>query len=131
MIDVYDVYEDDKFRVRFTNLDMAKEFCIQTASNNVEGLKRKIYYPILREKYGVEKIKDIPAEIRYKYWDDEKLKYLILFVVNFDILCFNRYIIYTIIFIQIFYHNKFNQFNFLLILILLSFNMKYIISFII
>ena len=76
MIDVYDVYEDDKFRVRFTNLDMAKEFCIETASNNVEGLKRKIYYPILREKYGVEKIKDIPAEIRYKYWDDEKLKYL-------------------------------------------------------
>lgn len=76
MIDVYDVYEDDKFRVRFTNLDMAKEFCIQTASNNVEGLKRRIYYPILREKYEVEKIKDIPAEIRYKYWADEKLKYL-------------------------------------------------------
>ena len=26
MIDVYDVYEDDKFRVRFTNLDMAHSF---------------------------------------------------------------------------------------------------------
>ena len=55
----------------------AKKYCINFANISVELSKRKVYYPILREMYNVENITDIPAEIRYKYCDEQRVKYLI------------------------------------------------------
>lgn len=73
---IYEVYVENKLFCKFLTEDEAREFCIESAANKVELLKRKVYYPILRKKYGVEKITDIPAKTRYQYWDEQRKKYL-------------------------------------------------------
>lgn len=73
---IYEVYVKNKLFCKFLTEDEAREFCIESAANKVELLKRKVYYPILRKKYGVEKITDIPAKTRYQYWDEQRKKYL-------------------------------------------------------
>ncbi|WP_270376966.1 hypothetical protein [Mediterraneibacter faecis] len=73
---LYQVYVRGELFHTFLTEEAARDFCIRAASNYVELSKKDYYYPILREKYGVERIRDIPAEIRYKYWADEKKKCL-------------------------------------------------------
>lgn len=73
---LYQVYIKGKLFHTFLTEEAARDFCIREASNDVELSNKNYYYPILREKYGVERIIYIPAEIRYKYWADEKKKCL-------------------------------------------------------
>lgn len=73
---IYEVYEDNKLDSKHMTEERAREVCINLAAIKVESLKRKVYYPILFEKYKVTRIKDIPAEIRYKFWEEENYKYL-------------------------------------------------------
>ena len=74
---IYYVYNDDKIVSKQMTVERAKEYCLNFANISVELSKRKFYYPILREMYNVENITDIPAEIRYKYCDEQRVKYLI------------------------------------------------------
>lgn len=73
---LYEVYRHNKLFYTFLNEEAARDCCVDGASEEVESLKKNYYYPMLRKRYGVERIKDIPAEIRYKFWADEKTKCL-------------------------------------------------------
>lgn len=73
---IYYVYKDDELVSKQMTKELAKEYCIHSAKICVELDKQKVYYPILRKIYNVENITDIPAEIRYKYWDEQRVKYL-------------------------------------------------------
>lgn len=68
----YEAYKDGKPFARFLSLEAAKKECKLAADNDVEIRKYKDYYPYLKEKYNVEKISDIPAEIRYPFWDQKR-----------------------------------------------------------
>ena len=74
---IYYVYKNDEIVSKQMTVERAKEYCINFSNISVELSKRKVYYPILREMYNVENITDIPAEIRYKYCDEQRVKYLI------------------------------------------------------
>lgn len=74
---IYYVYKNDELVSKQMTVECAKEYCLNFANISVELSKRKFYYPILREMYNVENITDIPAEIRYKYCDEQRVKYLI------------------------------------------------------
>ena len=76
MIDMYEAYKDGEMKQRFTTLERAKEYCINYANTDVELLKRKIYVPMLLKRENAKTLKEIPAEIRYAYYDEERKKYL-------------------------------------------------------
>ena len=73
---IYEVYKKGKLFYKYLSEEQARNCCIRDAAFDVDYDKRDIYYPYLREKYGVENIRDIPAEIRYKFWADMRQKYL-------------------------------------------------------
>ena len=73
---IYYIYNDDKLVSKQITVKRTKEYCINSANTCVELDKQKVYYPILRKMYNVENRKDIPAEIRYKYLDAQRVKYL-------------------------------------------------------
>lgn len=75
--DIYYIYKDDKLVSKQMTVKRTKEYCINSANTCVKLDKQKVYYSILRKMYNVENIKDIPAEIRYKYCDEQRVKYLI------------------------------------------------------
>ena len=76
MIDAYEAYKDGVMKQRFTTLERAKEYCINYANTDVELLKRKIYVPMLLKRENAKTLKEIPAEIRYAYYDEQRKKYL-------------------------------------------------------
>ena len=75
MIDMYEAYKDGVMKQRFTTLERAKEYCINYANTDVELLKPKIYVPMLLKRENAKTLKEIPAEIRYAYYDEQRKKY--------------------------------------------------------
>lgn len=76
MIDMYEAYKDGEMKQRFTTLERAKEYCINYANTDVELSKPKIYIPMLLKRENAKTLKEIPAEVRYAFYDEERKKYL-------------------------------------------------------
>ena len=71
---IYYIYKDDKLVSKQMTKEQAKKYCINSTNTCVELDKQKVYYQILRKMHNVENISDIPAEIRYKYCDEQRVK---------------------------------------------------------
>lgn len=72
----YDIYHDEKKVGSYDDRETAIEVCKFEAANRVELLKTKVYYPMMYEEFNVTSYKEVPAEVRYAFWDREREKYL-------------------------------------------------------